>query len=165
MTERSDNDVLMGKSVTVVLGEKEFLIEPQVRKRSRAFRCKLNAILDGADEVIELCIAASSTDGTHDMGLGKAVGILKQFITVKADEALDLIYEYDPSLAIKDTREYIEDNATDEQCIKALMVILKLVFVPFVKLVSQVPIQMQVQKKVDEIQKKTETISEDITSP
>lgn len=102
MSGRTDAEILGKKPVEVVLGKRTFKIKPVARGKSRKFRRKFQALTVGAD--------IENLESN--------------------DELIDLVYDYSAELA-KD-KKYIEDNATDDQMVDALVVIMGLALGPFV---------------------------------
>ena len=108
MSERTEADALDKVPVKVVLGRRTFSIKPQVRKNSRGFRRAFQELTEGAD------IENLNTN----------------------DELIDLVYVYSAELA--EAREYIEDNATDEQMVAAFVAITGLALGPFLGVETKV---------------------------
>lgn len=131
---RSDADIYSGKSVPVALGGKEFALHPQPRKRSRHFKGVCSAALNELEGTITKLAGAF---GSGDVvAVQEMIPMLSQFIGTHADGLLDLIYEYSPEFEAN--REWIENNATDEECCAALVSCVVMAFGPFVRLVTEV---------------------------
>ena len=100
--ERTDNQIFDREPVEKPIGDRVFVLKPQMHSKGRRFR-------KAYEELQERLVATSSISAT--------------------DEMIDLIYEYDKSLA--DDREWIEDNATDDQLVEAFATIYGFVMTPF----------------------------------
>lgn len=135
MTERSESEILSGAPIRVVLGEREFHIAPQVRKWSRRFRSALGAALTDLD-LVTFATQAAVTGNVMQVDVAQILPLVLSFVREKADQLLDLIYEYSP--ALQEAREYIEENATDEQCVEALVACFRMAFGPFVRIQQKV---------------------------
>ena len=106
---RTDNQILDAEPVKCQLGDRTFELKPQSNARGRKFRKE-------CQEREERLQATRN-------------------ITV-ADEMIDLIYEYDKGLA--DEREWISDNATDNQLVDVFGVIYEFACGPFAKRLPRV---------------------------
>lgn len=156
---RTDADRFAKKPISRQLGDRTFTVCPLSKAESRHFRGKcadlLKAIGKGAGEnVFEKLGAILDTSGKSNIQAEDAIPLLCELVTVQYDMALDLIYEYgghsekskDGDVAepvfiagpFEQARNYIELNATDEQCFGILAIMLRLVFNPFVRALSSV---------------------------
>jgi len=130
--ERTDGQILAAEPASVTFGtgtdERLFTIRPQKRARSRRFRKGVGEIMSHLQSLAAVVQVAVSADGrvTPAQIAQEVGGVLGE----KLDEALDLIFVYDPTLD-KDS-EWIEENGTDDQFVDALVVCVELAFGPFV---------------------------------
>lgn len=139
MTERTTSEILGAEAITVTLGGRAFEVRPQKRKNSRRFRHQCRERLTSLQDVIVAGIKAAS--GSFDPA--EIVPRIAEFIGGPLDEVIDLIYEYDPVLS--DARDHIDENATDSECIDALIACFMLAFGPFVQLPARIE-KMQTPK-------------------
>ena len=101
--ERTDNQIFDREPVEKPLGDRVFVLRPQANSKGRRFR-------KNHEEIQERIVATNSIAAT--------------------DEMIDLVYEYDASLA--DEREWISDHATDDQLVEVFAVIYGFAVGPFV---------------------------------
>ena len=101
--ERTDNQIFDREPVEKPLGDRVFVLKPQMHSKGRKFR-------KAYEEIQGRLVATSSITAT--------------------DEMIDLIYEYDKGLA--DEREWIDDHATDDQLVEVFATIYGFAMCPFV---------------------------------
>lgn len=126
--------------ITARLGGKEFSLAIQRKGKTAAFRRKLAAALGTSERLTSIvntmAMAADSAEHSMaDLPLLDIGQFIHEFITHGANDLLDLIYEYDPALA--EHREWIDENAFDDECIDVLIDIIKVVFGPFLQRLTQ----------------------------
>lgn len=125
MEGRSAEQILNQEPVVVRLGGAEYPVPPQPRRWTRRFR-KAAAERLGA---IESWVGLLAGGAVGNLAVSEAIPLLRRFVAEDADGLLDLIYEYSPELEA--AREAIEDTATDEECLSAVIAIVQVVFGPF----------------------------------
>lgn len=128
---RTDLQIMSAEPVDVVLGEQSFKIAPQVKKYNRLFCERLAEVLVGVEAAVRTFDDVQRVDLTQ-IDATRVVAVVKQFLTASGPAALDLLYVY--SKELEDSREYIEDNATVDQCLDALVPCFRMAFGPFAKL-------------------------------
>jgi len=132
--QRTEEQILSGEGTQVIMGGREYTIHPKKgRKWGRRFRKVVDPLVD----------SVSGLGGVMQKHFGKEIATLdgKDFDSLallfsigageKADEILDLVYEWEPDIA-KD-KEYLEENASDEEFVAAFFIIMQMVYGPFVR--------------------------------
>lgn len=139
--QRTETDALCRTAVPVDLGGRLFLIKPQPKRQSAHFRKAVADVLGGLKSVTvlaDLFAKVTSRAKAYDLTalpVQEALAFVEWFLREGGDQALDLVYAYDP--AIEQEHEWIEDHATDEEVIQAIAVIFDLVFRPLVRALPQ----------------------------
>lgn len=143
--KRTEVEILAATGTPVTLGGRDYTITPKPRGQSRLVRQKLGELLEhlsGAsglittamsDEVVEL-------DGSQ---LSSAMPLLNTLLGPRMDELLDIVYDYEPTIAAD--RVYLEgedegypgQGGTDAEFVSALMVIVGFCFSPLLKMAGQ----------------------------
>ena len=121
MGERTDGDKLGKLGVMVTLGASEYEIRPLVIAQSRAWRKQAAEVLDSLGAMSDLDLERA----------GDMISAARVFLTQTIDTLFDLLFAYAPELP----RDEIENTATDEQAVTALIEVFKLAF-PFQKLLT-----------------------------
>lgn len=113
------------RQATVTLGGRQYTITPPPIRQSKAWREKL------AVPFATLSVALESA-GTLELDIRQMADIaelVRRFSGVligSIDTVLDLLFEYSPVLA--SDREWIEQNAYDDEALEAFMEVLKLAY-------------------------------------
>lgn len=121
--------------VAVLLGGREFNITPQPKGRTMQFRKKLREALGDVSDlasVVQAAVAAvddSVEVSVASLPLVQIMSVVIGFLDEGAERILNLIYEYEPTVAAE--REWIEENAYDTEVCAALAEVVKLVYGPF----------------------------------
>lgn len=126
----------------VVLGGKQFTIQPRPIKATREWKAKAEPIIDelinilamiptNGQEIVQLVNTTQAAAGGNLMeaSIGDLLPMLmkiKSKILHFDDIVLDLLYAYSPDLAAQ--HDFIEENAFDGEAIYALVLVLRLVF-------------------------------------
>ena len=144
---RTEAQILGAESRMVMLGGKEYQLAPKRgRKHTRAIRKKLGHVLHdmtGMGDTIKALVDAKA----HEVDSGAIsvlVPLLQRFLGPDFDDLLDIVYDYSDDIAAD--RDRLEDEATDEEFVKALFVIIGFLFGPFAKAMG-----IAYQKKTDAI--------------
>lgn len=111
------------KEVTVDLGGRKFSIAALNIQRSRQWR---ETFARPFEELVGVMAAAGGIELTNAASLGKLVGVLKDTLLHSTDLLLDALFAYAPVLQAE--REWIEEHATDEEALTALMEVLRLAY-------------------------------------
>jgi hypothetical protein len=145
-----EGKVLSRTGESVMLGGKEYTLSPKRgRARTRKFREYLGPLIEDITGLGSL-LEKHFSEGENELDStdwNALVPLVKKLIGKDFDELLDLVYEWEPSIAKdKNFLEGIEteageeipdehqgeSGATDVEFIKALFVILKFIYGPFV---------------------------------
>jgi hypothetical protein len=106
----------------VVFGGKDFVIHQQPIRSSRVVRQFLQEKIDEFGAVMSF----DKVDITDGQALQKIIEAAKGLILQSPDLALDVVCMYAPDI----DRIWIEDNATDDEAITAMIEVVKLLY-PF----------------------------------
>jgi hypothetical protein len=110
----------------IVLGEREYVLQALPLRRRRLF---VDFLMDKLGGVFDLVGVFETLRSTSVSDLGKASDLLQQsakLLLNSPDIAADLLYAYSPEIAAD--KEYIEDNALDEQAFDGFIAITGLMF-------------------------------------
>lgn len=124
---------------TITLGGRAYTVAVATMKRSREWREKfqheLLTIVGGAKAIGTVQLAAD--DGTVDFGrIVAAVQTLSPIAFGMFDRAAEMVFAYDGQL--DNDRDWIEENATDEEMLTALWQVVQLAF-PFGAIIERLP--------------------------
>jgi len=131
---RTEAQILCADAKTVTLGGRQYTLVPKRgRKHSRAIRRKLGNILgevSGLGETIKALID-SGVEKVNSDAVAALAPLLQRFLGPSFDDLLDIVYDYSDEIAAD--REWLEENATDEEFVRAIMVLIGFLFGPFAK--------------------------------
>jgi len=113
--------------VKVTLGGRDYEIEPLRYKKSQAWRRQLSEKIDGIANVFSTVIELE-IDSAEDIAL--IVTEAKSVLLDSMEDVFDLLMEYSPDL--KKDREFIEEQAYDQEIVDAFIEVVKLAF-PFIE--------------------------------
>jgi len=131
----------MPKRTTVKMGEREYVVIEKVMSQSSRWRDKLRKssvmlIVESLDDVISQVVAVGSllTSGAKLSDVDfepiirsmRIVPIFVQGLSNSIEEVIELLFDYCPEMAAD--REWIEENAYDEEAIAAFLEVLKFCF-------------------------------------
>jgi len=120
------------QNVIVKLAGREYEIKPLPIRPAREIRQRLTEPLIQVIEMLRN--APAKTDLSDAQGIGELLGSVKTILVGSIDLCLDLLFSYSPEL--KADQEYIENNAYDDEALKAVLEVLKLLY-PFGGLVKK----------------------------
>lgn len=113
----------MPQQITVSLGGKQYTIEKLPIRQSKQWRGRL------AEPFGEIATALESASVVEVDQLGDIAGLVRRASGVllgSVDKMLDLLFAY--STALANDREYIEENAYDDEALAAFTEVLKLAY-------------------------------------
>lgn len=117
------------QTVTVTLGGREFTIRPLNIKRSRAWREDLRAPFNTIMDTLDMLTGADKIELNNFGAIKELAQPVVELVLTSIDTLLDLLFDYSPELRAE--RDWIEENATDEEAVTALVeVVVKLAY-PF----------------------------------
>lgn len=113
------------KTIKVKLGGVEYEIKPLPMRPAREWRKKLEGTFD---DVFTLLGGASDLKIETAADLGQIVMRVKGLLLGAVDRVVDLVFTFSPELSAR--RQEIEEVATDEEAVEALLAIIGLAY-PF----------------------------------
>jgi hypothetical protein len=122
----------MSKQVTVNLGGREYVISALPIKQSKAWREQL-AVPFGT--LASALTSANTVEVNQFADIASLVRSMSGVLLGSVDMLLELMFSYSPDL--ESDREWIEENAFDEEALAAFAEVLKLAF-PFATLLDVV---------------------------
>jgi len=134
MSERTDGEVLSEQPVEVMLAGRSFGIAPITPRKCRSFYAACSGVLEG----LQTAEGALREISVENLGadVTAALPILRAFLSTIGPGAIDLLYEYSDEIGA--ARDHIEEHATLEECLDALLVCMRLAFGPFVRLPGKI---------------------------
>lgn len=131
----------MPKQVTVTLGGRSYAISEKPSGINMKWRKKMRAtslmsVFESLDGLVTdlMVVVGSVSDGgkISDIDIGKALGVARVLpamvngLSNSIDDIIDLLFEYEPKL--KTDRKWLDENAYDEEYVRAFLEMLKLLF-------------------------------------
>ena len=113
------------RTITVVLGEKEYVLRELPVRKNREWRERLQKPFG---ELVEALQGARDTEIDNLRAVGGLVQQLSALLLGSVDIVIDLIFAYAPELA--EDGKYIEENGYDSQFLEAFASVLGLAY-PF----------------------------------
>lgn len=114
---------MMAKTVTVQLADREYTISALPIRRSKAWREQLAMPFAELTRILE---GAGNIEINQFGDIAALVRTVSGTLLGAVDQMLHLMFEYSPELAAD--REYIEENAYDEEALVAFTEVLKLAY-------------------------------------
>jgi hypothetical protein len=115
----------MSKEITVTLGSKPYTVIALPIAASKAWR---EALAGPFGEIADALTQANTVEVHRFADIAVLVRQMSGVLLGSVDKMLDLLFSYSPALAAE--RQWIEENAYDEEALHAFAEVLKLAF-PF----------------------------------
>ena len=121
------------KTIEVELGGSVYTLRPLPIKKAREWRKQLREPFNRIIGTLDQLTGADKVEITDFESLKRLVAPLAEMVLDSVDVLLELLFAYAPEL--KADRKRIEDNATDEEALAALVEVVKLAY-PFSSILS-----------------------------